>query len=216
MLSAVVAAVLCVANTAPAPVAGKVTDWFRRPQCTWCAGNRGLEFAVGQNTPVRMSWPGTVTFVGPVGAVPYVVVEIDQVAAGIAPERGGLLATPLYEVMGGVNGALVTLGEVVNPLQVVGYASQWFYVGLRLGSRAENNYLDPAVFFGLTRPRARLISPTAARSFVAQGESGSSLSPWLSSRHRPHGGMAGATNNSSTRHCTVSLPVVASARRPVS
>ena len=216
MLSAVVAAVLCVANTAPAPVAGKVTDWFRRPQCTWCAGNRGLEFAVGQKTPVRMSWPGTVTFVGPVGGVPYVVVEIDQVAAGIAPDRGGQPDTPLYEVLGGVNDALVTLGEAVNPLQVVGDASQWFYVGLRLGSRAEGNYLDPAAFFGLTRPRARLISPTAARSFVAQGESGSSLSSWLSSSHRPHGGMAGATNNSSTRHCTVSLPVVASARRPVS
>ena len=45
MLSAVFAVVLCVVNTAPAPVAGKVTDWFRRPQCTWCAGNRGLEFA---------------------------------------------------------------------------------------------------------------------------------------------------------------------------
>ena len=216
MLSAVFAVVLCVVNTAPAPVAGKVTDWFRRPQCTWCAGNRGLEFAVGQNTPVRMPWPGIVTFVGPVGGVPYVVVEIDQVAAGIAPERGGQLVTPLYEVLGGVNGPLVALGEAVNPLQVVGYAHQWFYVGLRLGARAENNYLDPAVFFGLTRPRARLVSPAVARSFVAQGESGSSLSSWLSSSHRPHDGMAGATNKQTTRHCTVSLPVVASARRPVS
>jgi len=216
MLSAVFAVVMCVANTAPAPVAGKVTDWFRRPQCTWCAGNRGLEFVVGQNTPVRMSWPGIVTFVGPVGGVPYVVVEIDQVAAGIAPERGGQMVTPLYEVLGGVNGALVALGEAVNPLQVVGYAHQWFYVGLRLGSRAGGNYLDPAVFFGLTRPRARLVSPSVARSFVAQGESGSSLSSWLSSSHRPHDGMAGATNKSLTRHCTVSLPVVASARRPVS
>jgi len=216
MLSAVFAVAICIANTAPAPVAGKVTDWFRRPQCTWCAGNRGLEFAVGQNTPVRMSWPGTVSFVGPVGGVPYVVVEIDQVAAGIAPERGGQVATPLYEVMGGVNGALVALGEAVNPLQVVGYAHQWFYVGLRLGTRTAGSYLDPAVFFGLARPRARLVSPTVARSFVAQGESGSSLSSWLSSSHRPHGGMAGATNNPTTRHCTVSLPVVASARRPVS
>lgn len=216
MLSAVLAVVLCVATTAPAPVAGKVTDWFRRPQCTWCAGNRGLEFAVGQNTPVRMAWPGTVTFVGPVGGVPYIVVEIDQLAAGIGPGSGGQLAAPLYKVMGGVNGALVAPGEAVYPLQVVGDATQWFYVGLRLGSRVESNYLDPAVFFGLTRPRARLISPSAARSLVAQGESGSSLSPWLSSRHRPHGGMTGATNNSSTRHCTVSLPVVASARRPVS
>ena len=216
MLSAVFAVAICIANTAPAPVAGKVTDWFRRPQCTWCAGNRGLEFAVGQNTPVRMSWPGTVSFVGSVGGVPYVVVEIDQVAAGIAPERGGQVATPLYEVMGGVNGALVALGEAVNPLQVVGYAHQWFYVGLRLGTRTAGSYLDPAVFFGLARPRARLVSPTVARSFVAQGESGSSLSSWLSSSHRPHDGMAGATNKSSTRHCTVSLPVVASARRPVS
>jgi len=216
MLSAVFAVVMCVANTASPPVAGKVTDWFRRPQCTWCAGNRGLEFAVGQNTPIRMSWAGVVTFVGPVGGVPYVVVEIDQVAAGIASERGGQMATPLYEVLGGVNGALVALGEAVNPLQVVGYAHQWFYVGLRLGSRAGGNYLDPAVFFGLTRPRARLVSPVVARSFVAQGESGSSLSSWLSSSHRPHDGMAGATNKSLTRHCTVSLPVVASARRPVS
>ncbi len=216
MLSAVFAVAICIANTAPAPVAGKVTDWFRRPQCTWCAGNRGLEFAVGQNTPVRMSWPGTVSFVGPVGGVPYVVVEIDQVAAGIATERGGQVASPLYEVMGGVNGALVAPGDAVNPLQVVGYAHQWLYVGLRLGTRTAGNYLDPAVFFGLTRPRARLVSPTVARSFVAQGESGSSLSSWLSSSHRPHDGMAGATNKSSTRHCTVSLPVVASARRPVS
>ena len=56
MLSAVVAAVLCVANTAPAPVAGKVTDWFRRPQCTWCAGNRGLEsgaHVVARNRDLR-------------------------------------------------------------------------------------------------------------------------------------------------------------------
>jgi len=216
MLSAVVAVVLCAAQSAPVPVAGKVTDWFRPPQCTWCAGNRGLEFAVGQNTPVRMSWPGTVTFVGPVGGVPYLVVEIDQVAAGIATDGGAPLVTPLYEVLGGVKGALVAPGEAVNPLQVVGDADQWFYVGLRLGSRTDGAYLDPATFFGLTRPRARLVSPNAARSFVAQGDSGSSLSSWLSSSHRPHGGMAGATNNSSTRHCTVSLPVVASARRPVS
>ena len=57
---------LIVSTTADAapcwqpPVTGVVVDPFRAPACTWCAGNRGIEYRVGAalGGPRRRNRPG--------------------------------------------------------------------------------------------------------------------------------------------------------------
>ena len=41
-------------------VVGRVVDPFRMPACTWCPGNRGIEYEVAPGTAVRSVAAGTV------------------------------------------------------------------------------------------------------------------------------------------------------------
>ena len=120
------------------PVVGVVSDPFRAPACPYCAGNRGIEFRVGINAPVRAVASGVVTWAGVVAGTRYVVVRH---ATGWRATYGRLTTTSL------------TTGDVVLAGTVVGAASGSFHFGLRAGDR----YLDPAPYLGELRGRPRLV-----------------------------------------------------------
>lgn len=128
------------------PVDATVTDPFREPPCPWCAGNRGLEFAVGERVVVRAAASGRVEFVGWVADVGYVVVRL---ANGWRHTYGQLTSTSLQ------------LDDAVLNGVGIGRASAVFFFGLRIG----DDYADPAPFIGTLRGRPRLIpvDGTAAR-----------------------------------------------------
>lgn len=184
------AAVVCLANPTVVPVEGRVADWFRRPDCGWCAGNRGLEFVASPGAYVRIPVEGVVSFVGPVGGEPYVVVRTSVVAGG----------RPLFAVLGGVetSDGGPPVGAVVAAGQVVGRTPGALFVGFRVGPRRDNAYLDPAPLLGIVRKSARL---------VAGDPLPVSLSRRPGSRTEP-------TNTNNQRHCSSLPPVVASAREP--
>ena len=120
------------------PVNAPVVDPFREPTCTWCPGNRGLEYAVPAGTAVRAAAAGRVTFRGSVAGVLYVVVEH---ADGLRATYGRLASTEL------------STGSVVARGAVVGRSSTALYFGLRRG----DVYLDPAPLLGRLVERWRLV-----------------------------------------------------------
>lgn len=134
--------IIALAVTTPAcyvpPVTAPVVDPFRAPVCTYCPGNRGLEYRPGVGSRVVAAAPGVVKFSGAVAGVRYLVVEQGD---GRTATYGYLATTAL-----GV-GATVGAGEVV------GTSTDRFYFGLRQGGR----YIDPAPFIGTSRYRPRLI-----------------------------------------------------------
>jgi murein DD-endopeptidase MepM/ murein hydrolase activator NlpD len=120
------------------PVDARVTDPFREPPCRWCAGNRGLDYGVGDDVPVRAAASGRVEFVGTVVDVRYVVVR---------------LANGWRHTYGQLDSTSKQLGEAVLAGTAVGRASGNFFFGLRIG----NEYADPAGWIGELRGRPRLI-----------------------------------------------------------
>jgi murein DD-endopeptidase MepM/ murein hydrolase activator NlpD len=120
------------------PVVGAVVDPFRPPACTWCAGNRGLEYRVADDTAVRAAASGTVTFVGVVAGTPYLVVELPN---GWRLTYGRLAVTQARS------------GDTVVAGSILGRATGQFYFGLRIGDA----YRDPAPFIGRLVGRSRLI-----------------------------------------------------------
>ena len=202
MIAALVGALVCAALPPTVPVQGRVTDWFRRPACTWCPGNRGLEFSTAVGAPVVSPWPGSIDYVGTVGGVSYVVVLVDRDAAGITGVSGNV-----YAVLGGVEPQNLENGQKLANGAPLGASRGWLYVGFREGSRRTSRFLDPAPLFHLAPRRAVL---------VVEGRRSSSLSLAPMPNQQSFDGQASARNSTSTRHCTVSPPVVASARGPVS
>ena len=120
------------------PVAGVVVDPFRAPACTWCAGNRGIEYEVGSRSVVSAAATGTVTFVGEVAGIRYVVVELP----------GGWRHT-----YGRLASAAVEVGDVVVAGTEIARTTTEFLFGLRIG----DEYADPAPHIGRSVGRARLI-----------------------------------------------------------
>jgi murein DD-endopeptidase MepM/ murein hydrolase activator NlpD len=121
------------------PVDAPIVDHFRQPACPFCAGNRGLTYAVDPGTPVRAVAAGTVTFAGPVAGTTYVVIgHVD-----------GRRAT-----YGGVSGAGLRAGQPVPAGAIVGWTEgSELHFGLREGER----YVDPEPFIGRLVDRARLV-----------------------------------------------------------
>ncbi len=56
------------------PVDAPIIERFRPPACTWCPGNRGIDYATPPGAPVRASAGGVVTFSGSVAGDRFVVV----------------------------------------------------------------------------------------------------------------------------------------------
>lgn len=120
------------------PVTAPVVDAFRSPACTYCPGNRGLEYSPAAGSAVVAAAAGTVTFRGTVAGVRYLVVA----------QFDGRTAT-----YGRLAGARVDVGTVVQPGEVIATTTDRFYFGLREGDR----YIDPALFLGVLRYRPRLV-----------------------------------------------------------
>ncbi len=125
------------------PVPGRVAVPFRAPDCPWCPGQRGLEYANRPGVAVRAAGPGTVVFAGPVAGAVWVTVD-----------HGGDLRTSY----GPLRRVLVRRGATVAAGTVIASAAAALHFGVRIGGR----YVDPATLLG--RPVhlvPRLLSPTA-------------------------------------------------------
>ena len=112
------------------PVAAPITRPFEAPPCPWCAGHRGITFAVTSGTVVRAAAGGTVTFSGVVVDVRYVVVR----------HADGLLAT-----YGGLTSTHLSSGDMVVAGAIVGRSTGELYFGLRTGP---DRYVDPEPLLG--------------------------------------------------------------------
>jgi murein DD-endopeptidase MepM/ murein hydrolase activator NlpD len=120
------------------PVPAPIVDHFRPPACTWCPGNRGIDYDTPSGTPVHAAAPGEVTFAGRIGGDGFVTVaHADGLRTSYA-----FLAT-----------IAVRQGEVVVQGQVVGTTEGRLHFGVRRGS----TYLDPELLFAGGRVRARLV-----------------------------------------------------------
>lgn len=120
------------------PVTAAIVDPFRAPACTFCPGNRGLEYRPPSGTSVVAAADGVVRFSGVVAGVRYVVVD----------QRDGRTAT-----YGRLATAQVGIGAALRAGDVVGTTTDRFYFGLREGDR----YIDPAPLLGSPRYRRRLM-----------------------------------------------------------
>ena len=120
------------------PVDAPIVDHFRPPGCTWCPGNRGIDYATPSGTPVRASAGGVVTFSGSVAGARFVVVA----------HADGLRTTYGY-----LASAVVVAGDRVAPRQLLGTAGGPLHFGVRRG----DVYLDPELLFTAERLVARLV-----------------------------------------------------------
>jgi septal ring factor EnvC (AmiA/AmiB activator) len=119
-----------------------VVDEFRAPTCTWCAGNRGIEYVDSPGSAVSAVVDGTVTFAGRVAGVSYVVVRSTR---GVLVTHGKLGTIVVRQ------GTTVTVGETL------GQAGDALYIGVRVGG----SYVDPrrcSLAGARPRPRAVLVS----------------------------------------------------------
>jgi murein DD-endopeptidase MepM/ murein hydrolase activator NlpD len=121
------------------PVAAPIVDHFRAPACTWCAGNRGIDYAVAPGSPVHAAAAGRVDFAGPVGRELFVVVS----------HPDGLRTT-----YGFVQTVQVTVGQMVATGDTVATAGPDLHFGVRRG----DTYLDPEPFLVGRRLKARLVA----------------------------------------------------------
>ena len=146
ILGAVVAGVALFAGAGDAasaracwypPVTGVVIDPFRAPACTWCAGNRGIEFRVGADAVVRAAASGVVSFAGTVAGTRYLVVQ--------SPDGSRV-------TYGRLRSGRVRAGDRVLAGTPIAGASGEFFLGLRVG----DDYVDPAPYIGRLVGRLRL------------------------------------------------------------
>jgi murein DD-endopeptidase MepM/ murein hydrolase activator NlpD len=120
------------------PVDAPIVERFRPPPCTWCPGNRGIDYATSPGTAVRASAPGVVSFSGSVAGDRFVVVAHPD---GLRTTYG-FLATIAVEA-----------GARVGQGQVVGTAAASLHFGVRRG----DVYLDPELLFARRRLAPRLV-----------------------------------------------------------
>jgi murein DD-endopeptidase MepM/ murein hydrolase activator NlpD len=138
MISAVAMLIILVPTCYQPPVASPIVDPFRAPACTYCSGNRGLEYRPAPGSRVVAAAPGVVRFTGIVAGVRYVVVD----------QTDGRSAT-----YGRLASSNVAVAVQVGRGDAVGTTTDRFYFGLRIGDR----YIDPAPFLGVLRYRPRLV-----------------------------------------------------------
>ena len=125
------------------PVTARVAVPFRAPDCRWCPGQRGLEYANRAGVAVRAAGAGAVVFAGQVAGVVWVTVD-----------HGGGLRTSY----GPLRRVAVRRGATVAAGTALAVAAGPLHFGVRIDGR----YVDPAGLLG--RPVhlvPRLFSPTA-------------------------------------------------------
>jgi len=122
----------------PPPVADPIVEHFRAPACTWCPGNRGVDYAVQPGTWVHSLASGIVTFAGAVAGSRWVVVAHDD----------GLRSS-----FGELDTVLVTVGDRVTAGRVLGTTGARLHLGLRDG----DTYLDPEPHLARRFDRVRLV-----------------------------------------------------------
>lgn len=120
------------------PAEATVVDSFREPACTWCPGNRGIEYELPAGSGVMASASGVVSFAGTVAGVSYVVIDH---GAGWRTTYGKLSAIE------------VRAGQRVRQGQELGRSSDELFFGLRQDGR----YVDPGPLLGVVRHRPRLV-----------------------------------------------------------
>lgn len=124
------------------PVDAPVSDPFRAPSGPYGPGNRGLEYATAPGTPATSIGPGIVVFAGPVAGRGVVTVLHPD---GLRSSLTGLVSVT------------VRSGEAVVHSSVLGVTGTVLHLGVRRGEE----YLDPALLFGVTddRPRHAILVP---------------------------------------------------------
>jgi len=131
-----------------APVQSRVVDPFRAPACTWCSGNRGVEYGSVSGDPVRSPTAGTVVWVGAVAGTHWVVLATDD-----------QLRVSIGSVISDVaDGQRVTTG------MAIGVATGPVHLGVRRGV----DYLDPARWLSISAFRARVVPDDGSQAAPAQ------------------------------------------------
>ncbi len=142
-------AVLVVAFAVPAPTAradacllppvdAPVVDPFRMPACSWCPGNRGIEYGPEPDTVVVAAADGEVTFAGTVAGTRWIVIR----------HGDGLLAS-----YGRLGASRVRVGQHVRGGDWLATTTDRFYFGLRDGDTP----VDPTPLLGRRRYPTRLV-----------------------------------------------------------
>ncbi len=136
-----------VARAAPCwrpPVSAPISDPFRLPNCRWCPGNRGVEYATSAGATVTAVATGRVSFVGSVAGTGYVVV------------RHGDGRRVTY---GNVTDSRLEMGDLVVRGMQIGTTAGRLHLGLRRNER----YVDPTPLIGRLVYSPRLIPSDGAR-----------------------------------------------------
>jgi len=111
------------------PVDAPIVDYFRPPASAYGPGNRGIDYATGEGSPVRASADGLVVFAGPVGGRLHVVIGH---ADGVRTSYSFLAAISVHR------------GQSVSGGEEVGRAGP----SLHFGARRGEVYFDPLTLFG--------------------------------------------------------------------
>lgn len=123
----------------PPPVTAPIAVPFEAPACTYCPGQRGVEYELASGTVVRAAAAGTVTFAGVVVGIRYVVVlHDDAIGATYGMLRSSSLAA----------------GDRVVAAQIIGTSSEGLYFGLK---DPAGEPLDPTGLLAVTTRRPRLV-----------------------------------------------------------
>ena len=125
------------------PVNAEVADPFRAPECRWCPGNRGVEYASVAGDAVRAVVGGRVAFDGSVAGRRYLSIDIVVSGGRLRVTYGGLDPAGERFIVGQTVGREQPLGSATGPVH--------------LGVRWHGEYIDPADFTDGPPRRARLV-----------------------------------------------------------
>lgn len=124
------------------PVDRPIVDPFRPPECRWCSGNRGIEFAVELGEVVRSVTSGTVWFHGTVGGTGYLTILVEGDAVALLVTIGGIEISERR-----------LRGSRVFANDVIGVATGHVHLGVRVNG----DYVDPALWLFAGAGRVRLV-----------------------------------------------------------
>src|SRR5581483_7063000 len=163
-------------NYAP-PVHGTVTQPFDMPGSPYAAGDRGLDYATADGSPVRASAAGQVVFAGQVGGTLHVVVLH---ADGIRTSYSFLASIAV------ARGGEVGAGDVLGTTRT----------SFHFGARAGDAYVDPAVLMGPGHERIHLVAEPLSEEHERKGLLGGLSALAGATFHATEAGVAWAAQQS--------------------